>query len=185
MTPRKSNQLYWSNGTIPWLASMDISDPNRAEIRGRITETALTESPLTLVEPPAVAVIMRSNILRRAFPVRLLTSATTLNQDVRALVPSTDVEATYVYQCLKAASESIRQSCVRTDGSMAGVISRRFFNWEIPVPPLATQRKIAAQLQHFEELEISLSNGLPAELAARRKQYEYYRDKLLTFEEAR
>ena len=39
-------------------------------------------------------------------------------------------------------------------------------------------------LDSLEALVSDLSSGLPAELAARRKQYEYYRDKLLTFEEA-
>jgi type I restriction enzyme, S subunit len=52
------------------------------------------------------------------------------------------------------------------------------------LPPIEKQRKIAAVLDKFDALVNDLSIGLPAELAARRKQYEYYRDKLLTFEEA-
>ncbi len=55
----------------------------------------------------------------------------------------------------------------------------------VPIPPLATQRRIVAQLNQFDALVNDISVGLPAELAARRKQYEHYRDKLLTFEEAR
>jgi type I restriction enzyme S subunit len=54
----------------------------------------------------------------------------------------------------------------------------------IPVPELAVQGRIAAILDSFDELVNDLSLGLPAELTARRKQYEYYRDRLLTFEEA-
>lgn len=53
---------------------------------------------------------------------------------------------------------------------------------EIPIPPLPEQRRIVAILDHFETLVNDLSVGLPAELEARRKQYEYYRDKLLTFD---
>ena len=52
----------------------------------------------------------------------------------------------------------------------------------IPIPPLPEQRRIVAILDHFETLVNDLSVGLPAELEARRKQYEYYRDKLLTFD---
>lgn len=55
---------------------------------------------------------------------------------------------------------------------------------KISVPALDDQRKIIGVLDAFEALVNDLSVGLPAELAARRKQYEYYRDKLLTFEEA-
>lgn len=54
---------------------------------------------------------------------------------------------------------------------------------EVPVPSLEEQRKIAGVLDKFDALANDLSVGLPAELNARRKQYEYYRDKLLTFQE--
>ena len=51
----------------------------------------------------------------------------------------------------------------------------------IPIPPLETQAKIVSILDQFDALCHDLTQGLPAEIAARKKQYEYYRDKLLTF----
>lgn len=51
----------------------------------------------------------------------------------------------------------------------------------IPIPPLEVQQKIVSILDRFDALCHDLSQGLPAEIAARKKQYEYYRDKLLTF----
>ena len=56
---------------------------------------------------------------------------------------------------------------------------------KVPIPPLEEQRRIVSILDRFDSLVNDLSVGLPAELAARRKQYEYYRDRLLTFEEKR
>lgn len=61
---------------------------------------------------------------------------------------------------------------------------RAFENIKIPVPSYDEQRQVADTLDAFDTLVNDLSIGLPAELNARRKQYEYYRDKLLTFEEA-
>lgn len=52
---------------------------------------------------------------------------------------------------------------------------------EFPLPPLEEQQRIVDILDRFDALTSSLSEGLPAELAARRSQYEYYRDQLLTF----
>lgn len=51
----------------------------------------------------------------------------------------------------------------------------------IPIPPLAEQQRIVDILDRFDTLTNDLSQGLPAEIEARKKQYEHYRDKLLTF----
>ncbi len=53
----------------------------------------------------------------------------------------------------------------------------------IPVLPMTKQLEIAEFLDAFFELTSHLSNGLPAEIEPRRKQYEHYRDMLLTFKE--
>ncbi len=53
----------------------------------------------------------------------------------------------------------------------------------VPIPSLVTQHKIVNILDRFSEICFDISEGLPAEIEARQKQYEYYRDKLLTFKE--
>lgn len=55
----------------------------------------------------------------------------------------------------------------------------------VPVPSIAEQERIVSILDKFDKLVNDISEGLPAELNARRKQYEYYRTKLLTFQEAK
>lgn len=52
---------------------------------------------------------------------------------------------------------------------------------KLPIPSLEEQHRIVSILDRFESLTTSLQSGLPAEIAARRQQYEHYRDKLLTF----
>ena len=54
----------------------------------------------------------------------------------------------------------------------------------IPVPPMEEQERIVSILDKFDALVNGISDGLPAEIIARRQQYEHYRDRLLTFHEA-
>lgn len=57
----------------------------------------------------------------------------------------------------------------------------QYSNFEIPVPSLATQERVVDILDRFDALTTSLTNGIPAEIAMRREQYEYYRSRLLDF----
>jgi type I restriction enzyme S subunit len=56
-----------------------------------------------------------------------------------------------------------------------------FLNFPIPVPSLAEQARIVSILDKFDALTNSISEGLPREIELRQKQYEYYRDMLLSF----
>lgn len=53
------------------------------------------------------------------------------------------------------------------------------------IPTLEKQKEIASTLDEFDKLANDIASGLPAEIEARRRQYEYYRDELLDFREAR
>ena len=68
-----------------------------------------------------------------------------------------------------------------TGGTVKGIKGSLLHKLTIPVPPLETQQRIVTTLDRFDALCNDLTSGLPAEIAARQKQYEYYRDKLLTF----
>lgn len=67
------------------------------------------------------------------------------------------------------------------EGSQNNINAAKIKNFLIPIPPLEIQERIVAILDRFETLVNDLSEGLPAEIAAVKEQYEYYRDKLLTF----
>ena len=61
----------------------------------------------------------------------------------------------------------------------------KFYSFSFPIIPIEEQERIVSILDRFDKLCNDISEGLPAEIEARRKQYEYYRDKLLSFEEVR
>jgi len=65
--------------------------------------------------------------------------------------------------------------------SMKNIPMEKIRKFQLPVPSLEEQHRIVAILDRFDKLCNDLSEGLPAEIEARKKQYEYYRDKLLSF----
>lgn len=84
----------------------------------------------------------------------------------------------YYYYQLKPWNESF-------GGTITRLYNSNIERTLITIPPLDEQERIVAILDRFDALCNDLTCGLPAEIAARQKQYEYYRDKLLTFKEAK
>ena len=72
---------------------------------------------------------------------------------------------------------------VSAGGTIARLYNDNIQKAVIPAPTLKRQEYIVSTLERFDALCNDLTSGLPAEIAARQKQYEYYRDKLLTFKE--
>lgn len=68
-------------------------------------------------------------------------------------------------------------------GSVPSIRRPMLNNFEVLIPPIEVQQQIVDILDRFDLICSDLTSGLPAEIAARQKQYEYYRDKLLTFKE--
>jgi len=72
---------------------------------------------------------------------------------------------------------------ISTGGTIARLYNDNIANAKINIPPIEEQERIVSILDRFDKLCNDISEGLPAEIEARRKQYEYYRDKLLSFKE--
>ena len=89
----------------------------------------------------------------------------------------------YLFYILQSAKAQIYFKNSVTGGTIKNLGLKALREFQIQIPPLEEQKRIVAILDHFDKLCNDISEGLPAEIEARQKQYEYYRDKLLTFEE--
>ncbi len=87
----------------------------------------------------------------------------------------------YIAYCFQTESFAKQKKKYASGVKVVRVNSENLEKIIIPIPPLAEQERIVSILDRFEALTTDLQSGLPAEIAARRKQYEYYREKLLTF----
>ena len=105
-----------------------------------------------------------------------------LHQRAYRIVPGEQIDARYLYHYLVA---DFTRYLERTSVHASVTSLRRpmFLRYPVALPSFEEQRRISSILDKFDALSTDLSIGLPAEISARRKQYEHFRDKLLTFEE--
>ena len=99
--------------------------------------------------------------------------------DVYYFIFTDGVCSKYVYYFLLIKQQSIKRQVRRA--SVPRLSKSAFEKLKIPIPSLAEQQRIVSILDKFEALTTSISEGLPKEIALRRKQYEYYRNQLLSF----
>lgn len=181
-TPSKANKEFWKNGTIPWFRMEDIRE------NGRILNDSIQH-----ITPQAVKG-------GKLFPANSIIVATTATIGEHALI-TVDSLANQRFTCLSKKVNRyneldmkffyyymfvIDEWCKNNTNvsGFASVDMNKFKKLMIPIPPIEEQERIVAILDKFDSLVNDISEGLPAELTARRQQYEYYRNKLLTFEEA-
>ena len=178
-TPSKSNRQFWEGGTIPWFRMDDIRANGRILSDSILHITDKGVKGKGLFEANTFILATSATIGEHA----LLTTDSLANQRFtnlkikETLIQKLDLKFVFYYFFViddfckhhsnKSGFESVDMDALR--------------KMPYPIPALEEQRRIVGVLDKFESLTESLSAGLPAEIIARRKQYEYYRDKLLTF----
>ena len=99
--------------------------------------------------------------------------------DIYYFIPITTICSKYLYHFLLTKQPTIKGQVRRA--SVPRLAKNAFAKIQIPIPPLSEQQRIVSILDKFDTLTSSISEGLPKEIELRRKQYEYYREQLLSF----
>lgn len=151
---------------VKYIDNSDLSKLTRSKLRigdmlftyvGTIGEVALIDENDRYYLAPNVALIRAdSNVVLSRFLQYYFQSACFWNTQINRLLQSS---------------------------SMKNIPMEKIRKFNICIPSLEAQRCIVSILDRFDTLCNDLTSGLPAEIEARQKQYEYYRDKLLTFKE--
>lgn len=104
-----------------------------------------------------------------------------LHQRAYRIVPTSKISARYIYHYILANFYSYIQKA-SVSSSVTSLRKPMFLKFPVPIPPIEEQKRIAGILDKFHTLAHSLSEGFPKEIKLRQKQYEYYRDLLLGFD---
>lgn len=180
-TPSKKNSNFWDGGTIKWLGSTVCQNQKTVDsITDYITEEGLASSSAKIMRKDTTLIALVGATIGK---IAFLPFEAAINQNIVGVYPkdTTVLDPSYVYY---ACTALYPRFLALTQGSKLAMANLSFVRGlQIPVPPLNVQKRIVNVLDNFDTICSDLNVGLPAEIEARQKQYEYYRDKLLTFKE--
>ena len=178
-TPSKANAAFWENGTIPWFRMEDI------RANGGVLKDSIQH-----ITPQAIkgkGLFMAGSIIMATTATigehALITVDALANQQFTNFRVRNSIEdkllTKFVYYYFFIIDEWCKQNV--NVSSFPSVEIERLKKQPFPIPSLAEQQRIVSILDKFETLTTSISEGLPKEIELRRKQYEYYRNQLLSF----
>ena len=174
-TPSTSNKKYYQ-GHIPWLRTQEVDWKDVFYTKIKISEDAIKNSSAKIIPPNCVIVAMYGATAGKTCINKI---PLTTNQACCNLEINKDIALyKYVYYWLYKEYYKLK---ALGEGSQSNISGKKIKSYAIPIPPLSEQQRIVSILDKFESLVNDLSEGLPAEIAAVQEQYEYYRNKLLTF----
>lgn len=178
-TPSKANSEYYDGGTIPWIRTQDVRFNEITAVESYITEKAVAETAAKWIPINCVIVAISGASAGRCAINKI--EAATNQHCLNLVIDETIACYRYVYYCVMSRYEELLS---KKQGARGDLNSSLILSTVIPLPPLKEQRAIVDKLDHFARICNALSEGLPAEIEARNKQYEFYRDKLLSFQDA-
>lgn len=135
-----------------------------------------------LLDANDIVIAMDGSLVGKSFGVVTKSQLPLLLVQRVARIRVTGANSRYVYHCVTNSFSSYVDS-KKTEGAVPHISLKDISNFKIPTPPIMIQERIAEVLDNFDAICSDLNIGLPAEIEARQKQYEYYRDRLLSFPE--
>ncbi|WP_107929378.1 restriction endonuclease subunit S [Campylobacter concisus] len=181
-TPSKANKDFWENGTISWYRMEDIRENGRilSESIQKITPQAVKGGKL--IPKNSIIVATTATIGEHALAIAdsFLMNQQFTSFTIRELLKD-KLDIKFVFYYFFKICEWCKQNT--NSSSFPSVDMAKLKKVKFPIPSPQTQQKVVEILDKFDTLVNSITEGLPREIELRRKQYEYYREKLLNFTE--
>ena len=178
-TPSKAKKEFWEGGTIPWFRMEDIRQNGRILSDSILHITTKGVKGKGLFKANSFILATTATIGEHALIIAdSLANQRFTNLSIRKSLEN-ELSVKYVYYYFFVIDEWCKANT--NVSNFASVDMSKFYNLLIPIPSIAEQQRIVTILDRFDTLTTDLTQGLPAEIEKRRQQYEYYRDKLLTF----
>lgn len=162
-TPSKEKSSFW-NGNIPWVSPKDMKKDRISDSQDHISESAIENSSAKWIPQGSVLFVVRGMILNHTIPVAITDRAVTVNQDMKAIVPSLTEMSEYLFLASKnIASRMLFKVKEATHGTRR-IETSTLKNWALPTPPLQEQEEIVrrakALLARVDQIETGYLNAM-------------------------
>ncbi len=149
-TPSKSVASYW-NGDIPWISSKSLKTFDLSDSEDRISQDAV-KNGTKLLPKGTVVFVVRGMSLANEFRVGVTAREVAFNQDLRAIVPRSDIDGRFLARFLRARERVIMGLTDNASHGTKRLPTELVEAIQVPIPPLSEQRRIAAILDKADAL---------------------------------
>ena len=167
------------DGEIRYIRITDIT--NNGNLTDVITSPSNFEEKYLLEDGDILLARSGATVGKNFYYTEKLGRAIYAGYLIRVQVDREIAEPKYIYHYLNSSKYNQFIANTKSGGSQPNINAQQYGNFKVPIPPLEAQTKIVEILDKFDTLTNSISEGLPKEIEQRKKQYEYYREKLLSF----
>ncbi|HDY7610350.1 TPA: restriction endonuclease subunit S [Vibrio vulnificus] len=148
-TPSKAKSVFW-NGDVLWVSPKDMKTDFIDDSLDRISELAISEGGMKYVPENSLLMVTRSGILAHTFPVALATKKLTINQDIKAFTPDTNlILPEFGLYLIKGLAPRILAECSKTGTTVASVETKLLESMEFELPTIKEQQEIVRLVDQY------------------------------------
>lgn len=151
-TPSKAVAGNWT-GTLPWFSAKDMKSSDLFDSIDHIDAKITERTSLRKLPANTVAIVVRGMILAHTFPVCVLRTPSTINQDLKALIPKQDIDAQFLAHCLRAQADHALQLVSEAGHGTKRLDAKGLANIEVLLPPIELQRKFGERVREIEAMK--------------------------------
>ena len=150
ITPSMNNARYWGEG-VYWLSSGEVKSSLLYHSSKQVTEFALSNTTLRCLPEKTIVIVVRSGILKNYLPVSELQTPMAINQDIKGIVLHESIDSRFVLHALTYYGDRILRTCMKAGTTVQSIELKWLKAFEIPLPALPEQQRIAAILTAADE----------------------------------
>lgn len=151
-TPSKSRDDFW-DGDLPWVSPKDMKRVGIDSAIDHVNRKVLTETAIKLIPVGSVLIVVRGMILIHTVPVAQSLVPMTINQDMKALVPTQSVNGTYLLWSLRVRQAQLLNLVATAAHGTKKLETERLEVFSVPLPPVAAQEDFAGKLASIESIQ--------------------------------